>query len=511
MTIPYTFAGSTGSIPLSYLDDNFAYVGDSSGIVYTPAGTGAVATTVQAKLRESVSVTDFGALTTSSDNTTAFNNAFTYAQSVGKAVFIPAGTWLVGALLFGSQSTGSGSSSPTALFGEGWQSILKAKTGFTGTILQAWSIAGISIHDFSIDANSTATVYFDMQWKPGTGPSTQNNVYNIRGYNAPAAAAGPLMNFDNCNDTTFYKIASTAASQSTIAMSFNASGGLTWLDSCIWNGGYLRFGCQNGQIQNSWGHGIQFASGNLNYVNLNSCYIYANSNSGYLLWSQSFSSAQSIRALKCVATQFITQTVTATAYFNLNAYSTLDFDGCQFIGNTTTMWGASCRSDSYTYVRTRFRGGSTTTTTVSLTEPTTLWVTEADGFMNDVTGYNYNKNWGGTFTATVGGTTSGTVTQSSFAGNYYRIGNRVFYDIRVTWSAVGSAVGNLKISGFPFTQVSGNGNGATIAYANNPFSGAVVYPLMSSTSLLFYTPAGAAVAVPSAGDLVISGDYEVTA
>jgi hypothetical protein len=60
MTIPYTFAGSTGSIPLSYLDANFSYVGDSSGVVYTPAGTGAVSTTVQAKLQERKSINDCG-------------------------------------------------------------------------------------------------------------------------------------------------------------------------------------------------------------------------------------------------------------------------------------------------------------------------------------------------------------------------------------------------------------------------------------------------------------------
>jgi hypothetical protein len=35
---------------------------NASGVVYTPAGTGAVATTVQSKLRESVSVKDFGAV-----------------------------------------------------------------------------------------------------------------------------------------------------------------------------------------------------------------------------------------------------------------------------------------------------------------------------------------------------------------------------------------------------------------------------------------------------------------
>jgi len=94
MTVPYTFATASGSLPLSQLDSNFAAVGQASNIANTPAGTiastdvqsaineivsdlaassgsslvgylpsgtGAVASTVQTKLRESVSVKDFGA------------------------------------------------------------------------------------------------------------------------------------------------------------------------------------------------------------------------------------------------------------------------------------------------------------------------------------------------------------------------------------------------------------------------------------------------------------------
>jgi len=85
MTIPYTFAGSTGSIPLGYLDANFTYVGDSSGVVYTPAGTGAVATTVQSKLRQTVSVIDFlpsGYVTDGSvDYSTQVQAALTYCAT----------------------------------------------------------------------------------------------------------------------------------------------------------------------------------------------------------------------------------------------------------------------------------------------------------------------------------------------------------------------------------------------------------------------------------------------
>ena len=59
-------------------------------VSYTPAGTGAVLTTVQAKLRESVSVKDFGAVGDGVADDTA---AFAAALVMGKAVYAPAGTY----------------------------------------------------------------------------------------------------------------------------------------------------------------------------------------------------------------------------------------------------------------------------------------------------------------------------------------------------------------------------------------------------------------------------------
>lgn len=60
-------------------------------IPYIPAGTGAVTTTVQSKLRETVSVKDFGATGDGSTNDApAFTAAATYAASVDKDVMVPA-------------------------------------------------------------------------------------------------------------------------------------------------------------------------------------------------------------------------------------------------------------------------------------------------------------------------------------------------------------------------------------------------------------------------------------
>lgn len=69
---------------------------NASGVVYDPVGTGAAATTVQAKLRERVSVLDFGV-----DNTgvttcyTPMKAAWDYCLVSGKDLYLPAGTYTI--------------------------------------------------------------------------------------------------------------------------------------------------------------------------------------------------------------------------------------------------------------------------------------------------------------------------------------------------------------------------------------------------------------------------------
>ena len=63
-------------------------------MVYNPAGTGAVATTVQGKLRESVSVKDFGAVGDGvTDDTAAIQAALNAVAIAGGAVLFPAGSY----------------------------------------------------------------------------------------------------------------------------------------------------------------------------------------------------------------------------------------------------------------------------------------------------------------------------------------------------------------------------------------------------------------------------------
>ena len=72
---------------------------DANAVTYTPAGTGAVQTTVQTKLRESVSVKDFGAVGDGvTDDTAAIQAAINYAEANSKIIYLPAGTFSVSSL-----------------------------------------------------------------------------------------------------------------------------------------------------------------------------------------------------------------------------------------------------------------------------------------------------------------------------------------------------------------------------------------------------------------------------
>ena len=76
---------------------------------WTQSGAGAVSRTVDSKLKDTVSVKDFGAspAATAAQNTTAFNNAFVYLHGIGGGMlFVPAGDYnLSDTLSMGSNTT----------------------------------------------------------------------------------------------------------------------------------------------------------------------------------------------------------------------------------------------------------------------------------------------------------------------------------------------------------------------------------------------------------------------
>jgi hypothetical protein len=88
---------------------------NASQVVYDPAGLGAVSTTVQTKLRETVSVKDFGAVGDGvADDTVAVHAAISYAKVRRGSVFFPAGIYRVT-----SGFTQSVNQNDVHLYGEG--------------------------------------------------------------------------------------------------------------------------------------------------------------------------------------------------------------------------------------------------------------------------------------------------------------------------------------------------------------------------------------------------------
>jgi hypothetical protein len=123
---------------------------DSANHAYTPDGTNAVATAVETKLRESISVKDFGAVGDGvADDTTAIQRALNHAKSLGGGeVRIPAGTYNISTTLSISDAAG------VTLVGDGGGHMTTTEVG-SSTILD-W-VGGTSVGTmFVIKSTQTA-------------------------------------------------------------------------------------------------------------------------------------------------------------------------------------------------------------------------------------------------------------------------------------------------------------------------------------------------------------------
>ncbi len=104
--------------------------GDASAITYNQGGTGAQDRTVKAKLQETVSVKDFGAVGDGvTDDTAAIQAALIAAADKGQAVFAPAGIYLITDTIYCGPNT--------YLYGEGTWNAVSADSPVRGTVFKS--------------------------------------------------------------------------------------------------------------------------------------------------------------------------------------------------------------------------------------------------------------------------------------------------------------------------------------------------------------------------------------
>lgn len=237
-----------GSLIFSVLNQTAAI--PAGVITFLQSGSGAVSRTVQSKLRDAVSVKDFGAV---GDGVTDDTAAIQAALDAGKRVYIPTGTYLV------SSRLQIGPTNMNVLYGDGIKTVIKSTCagdtfhiGATPGSTNAGIISGGGIEDLLIQLYGTAAIGIRML------QTSMTSIRNVQVYSyaaRPNTQVGILIDagggssffnqFINCNCQGVdvgYKFTASGVGQGTSSTFINCSA-LTYTD-------------------NTNGHGYEFVGNN---------------------------------------------------------------------------------------------------------------------------------------------------------------------------------------------------------------------------------------------------------
>lgn len=194
------------------------------------------------------------------DGTTLDTAAFAAAAATGLPIYVPNGTYLVGAFTM----TGG------TIFGDGWGSQLLAAAG-TGTILTAHQVAGFRVSNLWFNGNGNAATCIDTAWTIPTGqaaPSLNNRYDYVRvsGYTAVGWIA------TSNNDSPFSNILIEKSGTNT-ALNLQAAGGAVAINDCRVYGP-TQLICQQANINGSVMSGIRIMGSDYNLINGNGGYWY---------------------------------------------------------------------------------------------------------------------------------------------------------------------------------------------------------------------------------------------
>lgn len=187
-----------------YLKNNLI----ASAIPFQQSGTGSVARMVQDKLRDRVSVKDFGAKGDGATNdTAAIQDAIAAALAGDRELFFPSGTYLCDPITI----TVSDYFQHLALRGEGpLSTVLKKRTGSgTGPLITLGAadatlfISGILVAEMALHANSAAETTGPLVLAYDLVRSYFVNVVFENGYTGLELAGGIFVSFDGCRWDSF--------------------------------------------------------------------------------------------------------------------------------------------------------------------------------------------------------------------------------------------------------------------------------------------------------------------
>jgi len=180
----------------------------------------------------------------------------------------------------------------------------------------------------------------------------------------------------------------------------------------------------------------------------------------------------------------------------------------------------------------RFTGALILTNGASLVLPGAANITTAAGDFAVFVGYAagvvrvaeyqrvaFQPTLTGTFTPTIAGTTSaGTGTYTTQNGTYTVLGNRVFFDLNVIWTAT-TGTGNTLVQGLPITSNATASTNSVVNCAYNQSNASLITTLSmsrvdpNSTQVLVigYVAASGSLALPIAASaqLICSGNYKL--
>jgi hypothetical protein len=208
--VTYKFVLRTSTDVLIGTYDNIkgiSFATDASQITYTPAGAGAVTTTVQAKLRQIVSVFDFmtaaeiadvQAGTLSLDVTTAISNAIasisgTYGSTpAGGTLYFPTGAYSISSIYLDINNQclilQGEASNYSSNVNRGTR--LVARNATNNYLIQIYRTTDIHINDMTLDLNNLKTKGIDLTHAAGTGSILDYCQYNnLEFYNVKAGGS----------------------------------------------------------------------------------------------------------------------------------------------------------------------------------------------------------------------------------------------------------------------------------------------------------------------------------